>query len=260
MLGVAGVPAVVQFVLMLSLPESPRWLYRQVRGVKFLSIEISNQATALTLFVFYQNRVSEAREILNKIYQENEVEEEMNALEASIEQEKAEERAIGSDMISKVKSAWGNTVVRRGLYAGITVQVAQQFVGINTVMYYSPSILQLAGFASNKTALALSLVTSGINALGSLVSMCCVDRYGRRRLMLISMFGIIACLVILSGLFYQASTHSPGVSMSESTHFGLNSTCPRFLKSAGASWDCMSCIDAPADCGFCDNAANKVAT
>ncbi|CAH9136453.1 unnamed protein product [Cuscuta epithymum] len=234
MLGIAGLPAVVQFALMLSLPESPRWLYRQ-------------------------NKISEARAVLDKIYTSEEVEEEMRALQTSIEDEKAEERAIGSDMISKVKSAWGNPIVRRGLYAGITVQVAQQFVGINTVMYYSPSILQLAGFASNKTALALSLITSGINAVGSIISMCCVDRYGRRKLMIISMVGIIACLVVLSGVFKQAATHSPPVSMEQSTAFGLNSTCPRFWKSSRTSaWNCMSCISGPADCAFCDNQANKL--
>ena len=99
-------------------------------------------------------------------------------------------------------------MVRRGLYAGITVQVAQQFVGINTVMYYSPTIVQFAGFASNSTALALSLITSGLNVVGTIISVLFVDRYGRRRLMIISMFGIIACLVVLSIVFFEASSYA----------------------------------------------------
>lgn len=49
------------------------------------------------------------------------------------------------------------------------LQIFQQFVGINTVMYYSPSIVELAGFASHQTALLLSLITSGLNALGTVV-------------------------------------------------------------------------------------------
>ncbi|XP_073299056.1 inositol transporter 4-like [Primulina huaijiensis] len=233
MLGVAGVPAAVQFVLMLSLPESPRWLYRQ-------------------------DKVKEARAILEKIYPENEVEEEMKALQSSVEAEKADEGSIGKDFFSKLKNIWGNIVVRRGLYAGITVQVAQQFVGINTVMYYSPTIVQLAGFASNKTALALSLITSGLNAVGSVVSMFFVDRYGRRRLMIISMFGIIICLVALSILFFEASDHAPPVSSLESLHFGRNSTCTNFLKASNpSSWNCMTCLKSSSDCAFCSNGDNK---
>uniref|UniRef100_A0A5B7AU98 Putative inositol transporter 4-like n=1 Tax=Davidia involucrata TaxID=16924 RepID=A0A5B7AU98_DAVIN len=233
MLGVAGLPALVQFVLMVSLPESPRWLYRQ-------------------------NKVDEAREILEKIYPANEVEEEMKALQSSIEAEKADESSIGTGMISKVKSAWSNEVVRRGLYAGITVQVAQQFVGINTVMYYSPTIVQLAGFASNKTALALSLITSGLNAIGSIVSMAFVDRFGRRRLMIISMFGIIVCLVVLSVMFFQASVHAPSISNTESTYFGGNSTCSSYMTAPDASsWNCMTCLKASSDCAFCANGASK---
>ncbi|KAK6149665.1 hypothetical protein DH2020_017190 [Rehmannia glutinosa] len=182
MLGVAGVPALIQFVLMLSLPESPRFLYRQ-------------------------DKVKEARAILEKIYPANEVEEEMKALQSSIEAEKADDKSLGNDLYSKLKNIWGNDVVRRGLYAGVTVQVAQQFVGINTVMYYSPTIVQLAGFASNKTALALSLITSGLNAVGSIVSMC----RGERRIWYTkgcpSKFGFFA--VLLLGMYIIS--YSPGM-------------------------------------------------
>ncbi|KZV33658.1 Inositol transporter 4 [Dorcoceras hygrometricum] len=194
MLGIAGLPALVQFILMLSLPESPRWLFRH-------------------------GKEDEAKSILGKIYPAEELEDELQALKTSIEQEKQGEHPGESGIFSQLKGAWGNDVVRRGLYAGITVQVAQQFVGINTVMYYSPTIIQFAGFASNKTALALSLITSGLNALGSIVSMCFVDRYGRRRLMIISMIGIISCLVVLSVVFFQASASAPGVSSVETAYF-----------------------------------------
>ncbi|XP_048335270.1 inositol transporter 4 isoform X2 [Ziziphus jujuba] len=231
MLGVAGLPALVQFILMLSLPESPRWLYRK-------------------------DKVEEARAILQKIYPANQVENEMEALRTSIEAEKAEEGIIGEGFIVKLKGAFSNTVVRRGLYAGITVQVAQQFVGINTVMYYSPTIVQFAGFASNQTALALSLITSGLNCVGTVISMCFIDRYGRRRLMIISMFGIIICLVALAAVFFQAASNSPAISSYESTHFGNNSTCSAYISAPNpSSWDCMKCLKA--ECAFCAHKASK---
>ncbi|KAG2238159.1 hypothetical protein Bca4012_014379 [Brassica carinata] len=229
MLGVAGVPAIVQFVLMLSLPESPRWLYRK-------------------------DRVAESRAILERIYPAEEVEAEMEALKESVEAEKADEAIIGDSFGAKIKGAFGNPVVRRGLAAGITVQVAQQFVGINTVMYYSPSIVQFAGYASNSTAMALSLITSGLNAIGSIVSMMFVDRYGRRKLMIISMFGIISCLIILATVFSQAAIHAPKIDALESTTFSPNATCPAFAPLATpnappSGWNCMKCLRS--ECGFC---------
>ncbi|KAL0450787.1 UNVERIFIED_CONTAM: Inositol transporter 4 [Sesamum latifolium] len=226
MLGVAGLPAVVQFILMLSLPESPRWLFRN-------------------------GKEEEAKSILEKIYRPEEVEDELQSLRASIEEEKKEQAAEGG-FFGQLKNAWKNDVVRRGLYAGITVQVAQQFVGINTVMYYSPTIIQFAGFASNKTAMALSLITSGLNAIGSIVSMCFVDRYGRRRLMIISMIGIISCLVVLSIIFFQASVTAPKISPTETAFFGGNSTCEAYTKASdAAAWGCMKCLQKDAGCGFC---------
>ncbi|GER31458.1 sugar transporter family protein [Striga asiatica] len=197
----------------------------------------------------------EARSILEKIYPAEEVEVEVQSLHDSVEQEKRE-GANETGFFSQIGSAWKNDVVRRALYAGITVQVAQQFVGINTVMYYSPTIMQFAGFASNKTAMALSLVTSGLNALGTVVSMCFVDRYGRRRLMIISMIGIISCLVVLSAVFYRSSVTAPGISPTETVSFGGNSTCQAYTNAPDASsWGCMRCLQ-ETNCGYCSASGN----
>ncbi|XP_006652505.2 probable inositol transporter 2 [Oryza brachyantha] len=234
MLGIAGVPALLQFILMWMLPESPRWLYRQ-------------------------NRKEEAAAILRKIYPATEVEQEIDALRRSIEVEIQLEGSIGGDqgLLGKLKKALGSKVVRRGLMAGVIAQVAQQLVGINTVMYYSPTIVQLAGFASNNTAMALSLITSGLNAIGSIVSMFFVDRAGRRRLMLISLVGIVVWLAVLGGTFLGAAHHAPPVSDLETRLFANQTqTCPEY--SPRASWNCMNCLKAESTCGFCAHEGNKL--
>lgn len=207
----------------------------------------------------YQNKREEARAILQKIYPAEEVEEEMNLLKASIEADEADEADIGQDIFSKFRNAMKNTVVRRALYAGVTVQVVQQFVGINTVMYYSPSIMQLAGFASKVVALGLSLVTSGLNCVGSVISMCFVDRFGRRRMMLISLIAIIIGLVALSMVFYSSSKHAPGISDFDSNHLALNGTCSAYISAPNpSSWNCMTCLKQ--ECGYCASAGNQVSS
>ncbi|KAK7304080.1 hypothetical protein RJT34_15103 [Clitoria ternatea] len=229
MLGVAAVPALTQIVLMLLLPESPRWLFRK-------------------------GREEEAKEILRKIYPPQDVEDEINALKESVEMEVKD--ASSSDKVSIVTLLKTKTV-RRGLYAGMGLQIFQQFVGINTVMYYSPTIVQLAGFASNRVALLLSLVTAGLNAIGSIMSIYFIDKTGRKKLLLFSLSGVVVSLVVLTVVFHETTTHSPMVSTVETSHF--NNTCPDYNSALNpGQWDCMKCLSASPECGFCASRSNKL--
>ncbi|KAL2327468.1 hypothetical protein Fmac_020895 [Flemingia macrophylla] len=222
MLGVAAAPALLQIVLMLTLPESPRWLYRK-------------------------GKEEEAIGILKKIYAADEVDAEIQALKESVEAEIKE--AESSEKINMVKLL-RTTAVRRGLYAGVGLLIFQQFVGINTVMYYSPSIVQLAGFASNRTALLLSLITSGLNAFGSILSIYFIDKAGRRKLALISLCGVVFSLALLTVAFRESEIHSPMVSAIESSRF--NGTCPDYRAAVNpGEWSCMKCLKSSPACGFC---------
>ncbi|KAK4254566.1 hypothetical protein QN277_009929 [Acacia crassicarpa] len=228
MLGVAAAPALIQIILMFWLPESPRWLYRKGQEEK-------------------------AKAILRKIYVED-AEAEIEALHDQVQIEiRLQEEAKNIKMSEMFK----NKAVRRGLYAGVGLQIFQQFVGINTVMYYSPTIIQLAGFASNQLALLLSLITSGLNAFGSILSIYFIDRTGRKKLAVISLVGVTCSLVLLTSIFHVATTHSPLVSPIATNQF--NNTCPSYASAMDSgSWHCMTCLKANPICGFCADKSNKL--
>uniref|UniRef100_A0A6N2K158 Uncharacterized protein n=1 Tax=Salix viminalis TaxID=40686 RepID=A0A6N2K158_SALVM len=110
--------------------------------------------------------VDEASGILSRIYS---VENEINALKESIESEKRKLKILlEKNTFSTVRGASSDHVVCRGLNAGITVEVAQQYMNINTIIFLD--LLQPF----------LSLVLA-LNALGSIIKIAFEDRYGRKR-------------------------------------------------------------------------------
>ncbi|KAL2622188.1 hypothetical protein R1flu_002393 [Riccia fluitans] len=234
MLGVAALPAVVQLVAMLFLPESPRWLYR--RGRKDASVDV-----------------------LRQIYlDQNQLGEEVEELQKSVQDEMAREKSG-----LKFRHVLRTKELRMALVAGVGLQVFQQFAGINTVMYYAPSIVELAGYASHQTALLLSLIVSGMNALGTVAGIIFIDRLGRRRLAMSSLVGVIVALVVLTVAFHLTNNDSPKVAIAQSTTFqgGSSFTCPLLLnlpQSSASNFDCFSCLKATTSCGFCAASGNEM--
>ncbi|KAK7358042.1 hypothetical protein VNO80_17341 [Phaseolus coccineus] len=176
MLGVSAVPAVVQFILMLFLPESPRWL-------------------------FMKNRKNEGVDVLSKIYDIDRLEDEVDFLTTLSEQDRQRRKNIKFGDVFKSKE------VKLAFLVGAGLQAFQQFIGINTVMYYSPTIVQMAGFHSNELALLLSLLVAGMNATGTILGIYLIDHAGRKKLALYSLGGVFASLIILSVSFLNQSSN-----------------------------------------------------
>lgn len=227
MLGAAGLPAVLQFVLMLFLPESPRWL-------------------------FIKNKQVEAVAVLEKIYESDRLKGEIEQLSAAVEEEL---RQVQSMERIGYFTLFSKKEIRLALLAGVGLQAFQQLTGINTVMYYSPTIVELAGFVSNKIALLLSLMVAGMNAIGSIIGISLIDRCGRRFLLLTSLSGVFVSLGILSGAFYWTSLDVATVDVQQ-TLKKAGYACPSLLDSSKLIWNCNGCIDA--GCGFCTAIGNQM--
>jgi MFS transporter, SP family, galactose:H+ symporter len=168
MLGLAVVPGLILGLGMLYLPESPRWLAK--RG-----------------------QTDKALEILRRIRGSSNVADEFQEIQSTLAQ--GGERGHWSDLVSPA--------VRPALVVGIGLAVFQQITGINTVIYYAPTILQSTGISSASGAILATAGIGVVNVVMTLVSMWLIDRMGRRPLLLTGTAGIVTTLGILGFAFLK---------------------------------------------------------
>ncbi|KAL4419136.1 hypothetical protein ABPG77_002649 [Micractinium sp. CCAP 211/92] len=217
MLGIAALPSAAQLACLLLLPESPRWLASRGRAGA-AQAALSRLQPGATLA----------------------------AAGIAVDGATPAARAAGGGA-----TPWRLLLTRsvlRELHVGVGLQVLQQVAGINTVMYYTPTILQLAGLPK-QAALLLALVPSGTNALGTLVGLRMIDRHGRRRLLLSSIAGVVLALAALGSAFLAAERHSPAV-LPDGTGSGGGSMCSAASGPGGsAPGSCTVCLRR--GCGFC---------
>jgi SP family galactose:H+ symporter-like MFS transporter len=97
--------------------------------------------------------------------------------------------------------------LRPALIAGIGLAIFQQIVGINTVIYYAPVIIQSAGISSASGAILATAGIGLVNVLMTIVAMRLIDRAGRRPLLLTGIAGMVVTLGLL-GLVFRAANHT----------------------------------------------------
>lgn len=172
MFGFALIPAAIFGAGMLFLPESPRWLLR------------SGQRES-------------ARATLARVRGTEDVSKEMSEIEQSLAH--AEEKGRLSDLFE--------ASLRPALVAGIGLAIFQQIVGINTVIYYAPVIIQSAGISSASGAILATAGIGLVNVLMTIVSMRLIDRVGRKPLLLTGIAGMVVTLGLL-GLVFRTASHN----------------------------------------------------
>jgi hypothetical protein len=109
-----------------------------------------------------QGREAEARRVVYELESARDAQEVME----SVEEEVAKERAMRHvTLLDTLRSR----VARAELHVGTALQALQQLAGINTVMYFTPVILQMAGFSNTRVALLLACAPAAANAAGTVV-------------------------------------------------------------------------------------------
>src|SRR5215212_383504 len=161
----ALVPAFVLFVGMYLMPETPRWLVSK-------------------------GREEEARRVLARTRTDEEIEGEIQEIHR-VEEESKEQAGY-----RELLAPW----VRPMLVAGIGLAIFQQFVGINTVIYYAPTIIESTGLANVASVLA-TVGIGVVNVLMTVVAILLIDRVGRKLLLFVGLAGMVVSLGIIGGAF-----------------------------------------------------------
>lgn len=165
MFGLAAIPAVGLAIGMWRLPDSPRWLISK-------------------------SKVKDAKRVLERVRTDSDVSPEIKDIQESMKQQ-------GTGGIAGLFQP----SLRMALIVGLGLAIFQQTTGINTVIYYAPTIFKFAGIKATGPAILAGAGLAMLMWCFHIVSIFLLDRVGRRPLLLIGVAGQIVGLAILGAAF-----------------------------------------------------------
>jgi|AntAceMinimDraft_7_1070363.scaffolds.fasta_scaffold00286_8 sugar porter (SP) family MFS transporter len=163
---VGVIPGLILLIGMLFLPETPRWLMSK-------------------------GREDESRKILKRIEEPALVNDSIQRMKDEIEKDK------DKASFKEIFRPW----LRTALIIAVGIMFIQQFVGINTVIYYSPKIFMIVGFEGARAGIWGAVSVGVVNVVFTVLSLFMIDKLGRRKLYFIGLSGIVFSLVALGLVF-----------------------------------------------------------
>ena len=165
MLGMETLPAILFFIIIFFIPESPRWLI--VRGKDLKAVNI-----------------------LERIYN-------------SITEANSQLKETKSVLTSETRSEWSLLMkpgIFRAVIIGVCIAILGQFMGVNAVLYYGPSIFENAGL-SGGDSLFYQVLVGLVNTLTTVLALVIIDKVGRKKLVYYGVSGMVVSLILI-GLYF----------------------------------------------------------
>lgn len=165
MLGIEAIPAFVFLMIILWVPESPRWLVLKGKEEK-------------------------AGKILGRIF-------------LSRSSVSAQLNEIKSVLSSDTKSEWKVLLkpgIMKAVVIGASIAILGQFMGVNAVLYYGPSIFENAGL-SGGDSLFYQVLVGVVNMFTTVLALAIIDRVGRKQLVYYGVSGMIISLLLIGFYF-----------------------------------------------------------
>ncbi|GHH45935.1 MULTISPECIES: sugar porter family MFS transporter [Gammaproteobacteria] len=179
-----AIPSAIFLILLLTIPESPRYLV-------------------------VKKRKEEALAVLTRLYGASEAQAKLGEIDASLSED--HHRPSLSDLINKATGK-----IRPIVWIGIGLAVFQQLVGINVVFYYGAVLWQAVGFSEND-ALLINVLSGGLSIGACLVTVVLIDKIGRKPLLWVGSAGMAVTLALVTYAFASASLDANGkLAMSDS--------------------------------------------
>ncbi|KAF2113153.1 general substrate transporter [Lophiotrema nucula] len=188
--GIGAIPAILLAGLLVLCPESPRQLVAH-------------------------GRVDEADKVLLRLYPtstEPQRRAKISSIELSIHE--ATQTMVDNSIWKTLKMIFTTPATGRAVFTACFVMAISQLSGFNTLMYYSATLFKIVGF-NNATGVAITV--SATNFVFSLVNLSIVDMFGRRKILLVTIFGMVVCLVVaaVSFSYIPIDTHTLEVQSDE---------------------------------------------